>query len=67
MEASDLITKRISELADWRGKVFAQVRKIVHEAAPDIVEEWKWDTPVNVRQFNSGNVLLSYQPVRGQV
>src|SRR5499426_3413027 len=45
--ASALIDKRIEELGDWRGKTFAKVRKIVHDADPDIVEEWKWmGTPV---------------------
>jgi hypothetical protein len=46
MSASEQIDKRITELGDWRGKVMSQLRRIIHEAAPDIVEEWKWDTPV---------------------
>lgn len=40
--ASELITKRISELGDWRGKTLLRVRKLIKEAAPEIVEEWKW-------------------------
>ncbi|HSU67340.1 MAG TPA: DUF1801 domain-containing protein [Tepidisphaeraceae bacterium] len=45
--ASELIDGRIEELADWRGKVLAQVRALIHKADPDIVEEWKWrGTPV---------------------
>jgi hypothetical protein len=40
--ASELIDERISELGDWRGKMLARVRKIVHDADPEIVEEWKW-------------------------
>jgi hypothetical protein len=40
--ASALIDQRIKELADWRGKMLAKVRAIVHEADPEIVEEWKW-------------------------
>ena len=40
--ASALIDKRIKELGDWRGKILAKVRKIVHAADPEIVEEWKW-------------------------
>jgi hypothetical protein len=45
--ASALIDERIMELGDWRGKTLAKVRKIVHEADPEIVEEWKWmGTPV---------------------
>jgi hypothetical protein len=56
MDASELIDKRIAELGDWRGKMIARVRKLVHEAAPDIVEEWKWDTPV---WTHHGNVLAA--------
>ena len=45
--ASALIDGRIKELGDWRGKMLAKVRKIIHEADPEIVEEWKWmGTPV---------------------
>ncbi len=45
--ASALIDQRIKELGDWRGKMLAKVREIVHEADPEIVEEWKWmGTPV---------------------
>jgi hypothetical protein len=41
------ITKRIAELGDWRGETLAQVRALIHEADPGIVEEWKWrGTPV---------------------
>jgi hypothetical protein len=45
--ASELIDERIRELRDWRGKTLAKLRKIIHEADPEIVEEWKWmGTPV---------------------
>jgi hypothetical protein len=45
--ASALIDGKVKELGDWRGKVLAKVREIVHEADPEIVEEWKWrGTPV---------------------
>src|SRR5579872_2999626 len=45
--ASRLIDERIKHLADWRGKMLAKVRAIIHEADPEIVEEWKWmGTPV---------------------
>ncbi len=40
--ASTLIDARIKELGDWRGKTLAKVREIIHEADPEIVEEWKW-------------------------
>jgi hypothetical protein len=45
--ASELIDKRIAELGDWRGQTLAKVRALIHEADPEIVEEWKWrGTPV---------------------
>jgi hypothetical protein len=45
--ASALIDKRIKELGDWRGKMLAKLREIMHTADPEIVEEWKWrGTPV---------------------
>ena len=44
--ASALIDEKIKELRDWRGKTLARVREIIHEADPEIVEEWKWTTPV---------------------
>ena len=45
--ASANITKRIEELGDWRGETLAHVRQLIHDADPDIQEEWKWmGTPV---------------------
>ena len=41
-EASNKIDARIKELADWRGDMLARVRKLIKQAAPDVVEEWKW-------------------------
>src|SRR5919199_1916010 len=40
--ASEQISDRIRELADWRGETLARVRELIHEADPEIVEEWKW-------------------------
>jgi hypothetical protein len=45
-DASALIDEKINELRDWRGKTLAKVREIIHAADPEIVEEWKWATPV---------------------
>ena len=39
---SELIDARIDELGDWRGETLSRVRALVHEAIPDVVEEWKW-------------------------
>jgi hypothetical protein len=45
--ASELISKRIAELGVWRGKTLARMRKLIKEADPSVVEEWKWmGTPV---------------------
>src|SRR6202051_326337 len=45
--ASELISKRISELGDWRGKTLSRMRRLIKEADPDVVEEWKWmGTPI---------------------
>ena len=46
-QAAKNISKRIAELGDWRGEMLARVRGLIHEADPEIVEEWKWmGTPV---------------------
>jgi hypothetical protein len=45
--ASELISKRIAKLGDWRGETLRRMRKLIKEADPDVVEEWKWmGTPV---------------------
>jgi hypothetical protein len=44
--ASRLISQRIAELDDWRGKTLARMRALIREADPDVVEEWKWENPV---------------------
>lgn len=40
--AAENITQRVAELGDWRGEMLARVRRLIHAAGPDIVEEWKW-------------------------
>jgi hypothetical protein len=44
--ASELIAKRIAELADWRGEALGRMRTLIKQADPDVVEEWKWMNPV---------------------
>src|SRR5205809_6791530 len=45
--ASELIDQRIAELEDWRGETLSRMRKLIQEADPDVVEEWKWrGTPI---------------------
>lgn len=46
MNPSEQIDKLIAGLTDWRGKMLASLRRIIREAGPQIVEEWKWDAPV---------------------
>src|SRR5215207_3276349 len=56
MAASQHIDNHIKELTDWRGKTLARLRKLILEAAPDLTEEWKWDTPV---WSHKGNVVAA--------
>jgi hypothetical protein len=54
--ASAIIDAKIEELGDWRGKMLAKVRAIIHKADPEIVEEWKWmGTPV----FSHGGIVCT--------
>jgi hypothetical protein len=53
--ASALIDHKIKELGDWRGKLLAKVRTLIHEADPEIVEEWKWSIPV----FSHGGIVCT--------
>jgi hypothetical protein len=62
--ASALIDERIKELGDWRGKMLAKVRKIVHEADAEIVEEWKFmGTPV----FSHGGIVCTGETYKSVV
>jgi len=62
--ASALIDQRIRELGDWRGKTLAKVRQIMHEADPEIVEEWKWrGTPV----FSHGGIVCTGETYKNAV
>lgn len=44
--AAQRINNQIAELSDWRGSLIARLRQLIHDAVPDITEEWKWGTPV---------------------
>ena len=45
--ASELISQRIADLGDWRGKTLSRMRRLIKEADPDVIEEWKWmGTPI---------------------
>jgi hypothetical protein len=56
MTASQHIDSYIKGLTDWRGKMIARLRKLILEAAPELTEEWKWDTPV---WSHKGNVVAA--------
>jgi hypothetical protein len=62
--ASALIDQRINELGDWRGKTLAKVREIIHDADPDILEEWKWrGTPT----FSHGGIVCTGETYKSTV
>ena len=62
--ASALIDQRIEKLGDWRGKTLAKLRKIIHQADPEIVEEWKWmGTPV----FSHGGIVCTGETYKSVV
>src|SRR6476661_5606878 len=67
--ASELIDERIAELGDWRGETLSRMRKLIHEAAPDVVEEWKWakatspGTPV----WSHGGIICTGETYRSVV
>src|ERR671937_943251 len=62
--ASSLIDERIKEFGDWRGKTLAKVREIIHEADPEIVEEWKWrGTPV----WSHGGIICTGETYKSVV
>jgi hypothetical protein len=56
MSASEQISRHISGLGGWRGETMAQLRKLIRDAAPELVEEWKWNTPV---WSSHGNVVAA--------
>jgi hypothetical protein len=61
--ASALIDGKIRELRDWRGKTLAKVRALIHEADPEIVEEWKWTTPV----WSHGGIVCTGETYKNAV
>jgi hypothetical protein len=62
--ASAFIDEKIKELGDWRGKTLAKVRAIIHQADPEIIEEWKWrGTPV----FSHGGIVCTGETYKNAV
>jgi hypothetical protein len=56
INASEKIDNYIAELGDWRGEMLGRLRKLILAAAPDLVEEWKWNAPV---WAHDGNVVAA--------
>src|SRR5665213_836366 len=62
--ASELISERIAELGDWRGKTLARMRKLIKQADPDVVEEWKWmGTPI----WSHGGIICTGESYKDKV
>jgi hypothetical protein len=53
--ASEQIDQKIADLSDWRGETLSRMRRLIHEADPDVVEEWKW-----VKRTNPGTPVWSH-------
>ena len=62
--ASRLIDERIASLGDWRGEALARMRKLIHEADPEVVETWKWmGTPV----WEHGGIICTGESYKAKV
>ena len=61
--ASELISKRIAELGDWRGETLGRMRKLIQAADPDVVEEWKWMGPV----WSHDGIICTGETYKGKV
>ena len=66
---SQSIDKKIKELGDWRGPMLAQVRALIHEADPEIVEEWKWVKPTSpgTPVFSRGGIICTGETYKSVV
>ena len=67
--ASDILDARINELKDWRGDTLAEVRAIIRDADPEIVEEWKWVKPTSpgVPVFSHGGIICTGETYKSVV
>jgi hypothetical protein len=63
MTPSQRISEYIAEVTDWRGEMLARLRKLVHEAAPNVAEEWKWGSPV----WSQNGILCSASAFKDHV
>ncbi|MBK9240704.1 MAG: DUF1801 domain-containing protein [Acidobacteria bacterium] len=58
-----LISRKIEELGDWRGRTLANMRALMAAADPSVVEEWKWDTPV----WSHDGIICTFEPYKDKV
>ncbi len=67
--ASAFIEEKIKQLGDWRGKTLAKVREIIHQADPEIVEEWKWAKPTSpgTSVFSHGGIVCTGETYKNAV
>src|SRR5213596_2477727 len=67
--ASAFIDAKIKKLGDWRGKTLAKVREIIHQADPEIVEEWKWVKPTSPGTpiFSHGGIVCTGETYKNVV
>jgi hypothetical protein len=63
-DASQRIDEKIAELGDWRGKTLARMRKLILQADPGVVEEWKWSGPV---WSGGGGIICTGETYKGKV
>jgi len=63
-DASALIDARIAELDDWRGAILGEIRKVMHQADPEVVEEWKWR---GVPVWSRGGIICTGETYKSAV
>jgi len=64
LPASELISKRIADLSDWRGETLARMRQLIHQADPEAIEEWKWR---GVPVWSHAGILCTGETYKGVV
>jgi len=67
--ASAIIDEKIKQLGDWRGKMLAKIRTIIHQADPEVVEEWKWAkaTSPGVPVWSHGGIICTGETYKDKV
>lgn len=63
LPASELMSRKIAELSDWRGETLGRMRKLIQQADPNVVEEWKWGIPV----WSHDGIICTGETYKGKV